>query len=332
MAITPLPTPPSRSVPSTFSALADAFLGALPTFVTEANDTAEAMNLNDTTSTSTTSLLIEVASKSLTVDVSKSYQPGMSVKIARTAAPSNWMHGDVTTYNAGTGALVVNVMSILGSGTFTDWTVTFSAPTGMPTATAESDFVVAGASPFTWLKKTLLEVKALIGLVPLATGFTIAGGTTSKTLTVDADFTTSTGGGFASGTKMLFYADTAPPGWTIQNTLDDKVVFVTKGSVAGGQTGGGAHSAGTWTQPGHQHAHAAFTLTANEIPAHTHDQHNHATTVGNSGGTDTGVKSGTYASGSTGGGASHTHPNAAAAATANTWRPAAYAMIICSKN
>ena len=37
MAITPLPPAPSRAVPSTFSTLADAFLGALPTFVTEAN-------------------------------------------------------------------------------------------------------------------------------------------------------------------------------------------------------------------------------------------------------------------------------------------------------
>lgn len=37
MAITPLPTPPSRTNPSTFSSLADAFLGALPTFATEAN-------------------------------------------------------------------------------------------------------------------------------------------------------------------------------------------------------------------------------------------------------------------------------------------------------
>lgn len=37
MAITPLPPAPSRAVPSTFSTLADAFLAALSTFVTEAN-------------------------------------------------------------------------------------------------------------------------------------------------------------------------------------------------------------------------------------------------------------------------------------------------------
>jgi hypothetical protein len=35
--ITPLPTPPSRNAPETFSARADALLGALPTMVTETN-------------------------------------------------------------------------------------------------------------------------------------------------------------------------------------------------------------------------------------------------------------------------------------------------------
>ena len=37
MAITALPTPPTRSDPATFAARGDAFMTALPTFVTEAN-------------------------------------------------------------------------------------------------------------------------------------------------------------------------------------------------------------------------------------------------------------------------------------------------------
>ena len=44
MAITPLPTPPSRSDPTNFSARGDAFLSALPTFATEANALAVAVN------------------------------------------------------------------------------------------------------------------------------------------------------------------------------------------------------------------------------------------------------------------------------------------------
>lgn len=38
MPITPLPAPPSRTVPATFADLGDAFLGALPTFATEMED------------------------------------------------------------------------------------------------------------------------------------------------------------------------------------------------------------------------------------------------------------------------------------------------------
>ncbi|PKN71189.1 MAG: hypothetical protein CVU54_01850 [Deltaproteobacteria bacterium HGW-Deltaproteobacteria-12] len=132
MTITALPPAPSRSNPSTFSALADAFIAALSTFVSEVNATAAAMDLNDTTSTSTTSLAIGTGSKSLTVDASKSYQVGMSVKIAHDS--SNWMFGEVTSYNSGTGALVVNVTLIAGSGTEASWTVTLSGPVLMAAA------------------------------------------------------------------------------------------------------------------------------------------------------------------------------------------------------
>lgn len=44
--ITALPTPPSRSDPANFSARGDAFLSALPTFVTEANAVASEVNAN----------------------------------------------------------------------------------------------------------------------------------------------------------------------------------------------------------------------------------------------------------------------------------------------
>lgn len=49
MTITALPTPPSRSAPSTFSALADAFLAALPTFVTQANALEANVNIKEAT-------------------------------------------------------------------------------------------------------------------------------------------------------------------------------------------------------------------------------------------------------------------------------------------
>jgi hypothetical protein len=152
-----------------------------------------------------------------------------------------------------------------------------------------------------------------------------------------------------SGTKMVFYQDTAPTGWTIQNTLDDKVVYVTKGSAAGGQTGGAVHSTGTWTQPNHVHAGGSHThttgdvtLTIDQIPSHTH-------TVGY---VEVGLTPGSVAratlysagyaftSSKTGGGEAHNHgatgaggtENTGNGATANTWRPAAYCVIIATKD
>ncbi len=81
------------------------------------------------TATSTTTLTISVASKTLTVQTNKGFVVGMSVKIANTASPTNWMHGDITAYTPSTGVLVVNVTAINGSGTdVATWTISSSAP------------------------------------------------------------------------------------------------------------------------------------------------------------------------------------------------------------
>lgn len=158
MPITPLPTPPSRADSANFASRADSFLAALPTFATEANATATEVNntaLNaassataasssaatasqaainvamagtSITGTSTSSVVIGTGSKSLTIETGKSFVAGMPVRIGDTAAPNtNFMDGNVTSYNSGTGALVVNVTGTQGSGTFTSWSVRASS-------------------------------------------------------------------------------------------------------------------------------------------------------------------------------------------------------------
>ena len=90
MAITALPPAPSGSDPTNFSDEADALLGALAQFVTETNTVAEAMNLNDTSDTSTSNNDIGTGAKTFTVTAGKSFLPGMSLKIAQTSSPSKW--------------------------------------------------------------------------------------------------------------------------------------------------------------------------------------------------------------------------------------------------
>jgi hypothetical protein len=126
MTISTLPPAPSTNDPANFDVKADALIAALPQFVTEANSTAAAMNFNSTNGTSATSNSITVASKTFTADVGKSWQLGMTLKIANTATPTNSMTGDVTAYNSGTGSLTVNVTAISGSGTFSAWTISQS--------------------------------------------------------------------------------------------------------------------------------------------------------------------------------------------------------------
>lgn len=83
-----------------------------------------------TQGTSTTSLTVGTGARTLTTGTGKQFSLGSYVTISRTSAPATLMHGVVTAYNSGTGALSVSVGVAAGSGTFTDWTVGLSGPQG----------------------------------------------------------------------------------------------------------------------------------------------------------------------------------------------------------
>ena len=131
---------------------ADAFATAAGNSATSASNSAAAAAASaasaaaapGTSATSSTSLSIGTGPKSLTIETGKSLVVGMSVKIAYTSAPGNWMAGDITSYNPGTGALAVNSIITNGSGTFGAWTVSITAPVSESSAT-----VGTGANTFT---------------------------------------------------------------------------------------------------------------------------------------------------------------------------------------
>lgn len=127
--ITPPPTKPNRGTDeTTFNNQIDAFLAWLAVFWTELASFVSGLNNYSTTSTSTTNLAIQTGVRNITVAVGKSYQVGMSVKLAVTADGTKWMYGDVLSYDDVTGAFSFYCTAINGSGSFNAWTLSASAP------------------------------------------------------------------------------------------------------------------------------------------------------------------------------------------------------------
>lgn len=130
MALTPFTgETPQRNQRSTFSSRVDAFITwFLGTFWTEFDAAVLAFTFNSTNSVSLTSNTVAVGTKAFVTDASKSYVPGMTIKIAATAEPWKWMVGEVITYDSGTGDLEVSVRGIsTGTGSFADWTISMAA-------------------------------------------------------------------------------------------------------------------------------------------------------------------------------------------------------------
>ncbi|MEQ9251183.1 MAG: tail fiber domain-containing protein [Cytophagales bacterium] len=90
--------------------------------------------------TSTTTLTIALGPQSLTVDTALAYTAAQTVIIAESG--TNFMEGTVTTYNASTGALDVNVTSITGAGIFSSWTVNLAGAPGP--AGADGNTILSG--------------------------------------------------------------------------------------------------------------------------------------------------------------------------------------------
>ncbi|MBO9377920.1 hypothetical protein GG804_14190 [Sphingomonas histidinilytica] len=138
MALTPLPTPPSRDDPANFATRGDAFLGALPGMVDEMNGALEyvagsvqaAQNAAaaasasvGTTGTSTTSLTIGTGAKTLTIETGKVFVAGQWVVITHSANGANQMVARIDGYNSATGVMAVTVSRATGSGTAASWIV-----------------------------------------------------------------------------------------------------------------------------------------------------------------------------------------------------------------
>lgn len=86
--------------------------------------------MNSFIGTSTTSLAIGTGTKTFTTQTGKTFIPGTFMQAISQANSANFMYGTVTSYDDGTGALVLEIVTVGGSGTLADWNLFFSGARG----------------------------------------------------------------------------------------------------------------------------------------------------------------------------------------------------------
>jgi len=147
----------------------------------------------------------------------------------------------------------------------------------------------------------------------LSSGIYAGSGFGSNGQVLTSNGTTATwqdaGGGFTSGTLMLFQQTAAPTGWTKQTTHNDKALRVVSGTAGSGGSSAFSTALGTPTVSGSVSISGNIgntTLSTSQIPSHSHT---YQTNVDSGSGPYSAPQRGstTANTGSTGGGGAHNH-------------------------
>ena len=144
---------------------ADAVQTGLDAAAAAASEAAAANYAAALTATSTTSLLIAVASRTFTTQAGKQFAAGQFISAVSAANNANYMHGQVTSYSGTT--LVVNVTDIGGSGTLADWNLSVSGSRGSAGASGSSSFIGLTDVPASFAGASLQAVRVNAGQTAL---------------------------------------------------------------------------------------------------------------------------------------------------------------------
>ena len=124
------------------------FVPAMGQVVAVANVLTQRLASNSDTSTS--SVAIGTGNKTFVTAGFYEWAVGMWVTITSAANPANYMFGQVTSWTTSTNTVIVDVDSVGGSGTLSDWTIALSSynPVGSYLTTADIGVNVQEYDPF----------------------------------------------------------------------------------------------------------------------------------------------------------------------------------------
>ncbi len=132
--------------------------------------------------TSTTSNSVSNGNKTFTIGTGLSYTPTQNITISYDAA--NHMHGEVLTYDSGTGVLTVDINHKTGSGTYTSWVVNVG---GVTPATSVAWGDITGTLSTQTDLQTALDLKATLASPALTGNVTITTNSASPALIIVQD-------------------------------------------------------------------------------------------------------------------------------------------------
>lgn len=214
---------------------------------TAVNAAASTVGAASTQASSTTSLTIGTGTQSLTVEPAKNIIPGMPVRIASTATPANRMDGTVVSYTSGTGALVVSVDRVNGSGSESSWRV-FLTGAGISTSDVTGG---AGAAAIT-TATTLVAASERVRPVAMTTD--------AQAVTLPDATTLSEGG------PVFVLPNTGSRPFILRANGGTMLSAILPGGVAECYLRDNSTAAGSWTVSGRDLSPAAiigdFTLTS----------------------------------------------------------------------
>lgn len=229
MPITALPSPPSRSDPTNFADKGDAFLGALPTFVTQANTLATGTNTNETNAATSATNAASSATGAATSATNAATSATASATSATASATSATASATSATASAASAASAAAIAGAFVSTSTTSWTPAiesraFTVQAGEQYSTGIFVTIVSASLTSNWgfgqvtaYSGTTLTVDVQVisgntvktdwnisltgtrgatgatgaGITNQSVGFTLTGGTTARTFTGDVSLTAS---------------------------------------------------------------------------------------------------------------------------------------------